>query len=93
FFLGGLTGGLFLRSDKGKGRGFNVGVAGSTMACFIEILALMVMLTDPVGKPRLIIYLANHALWLNISTPVNLMLIGIIASGIGGMLGASIKWR
>ncbi|MEM2864344.1 MAG: hypothetical protein QXR65_03660 [Candidatus Bathyarchaeia archaeon] len=88
-----MTGGLFLRSDKGKGRGFNVGVAGSTMACFIEILALMVMLTDPVGKPRLIIYLANHALWLNISTPVNLMLIGIIASGIGGMLGASIKWR
>jgi hypothetical protein len=93
FLLGGFIGGLLLRSDKRKGRGFGVGVAGSTIACFIETIALMVMLTDPMGKPKPVIYLANHALWLNLSTPVNLMLIGIIIAGIGGILGVSVKQR
>ncbi|MEM2123590.1 MAG: hypothetical protein QXE79_08155, partial [Candidatus Bathyarchaeia archaeon] len=79
------------RSNETRGRGFGVGVAGSTIACFIETIALMVMLMDPMGKPRLIIYLANHALWLNLSTPVNLMLIGVIIAGIGGILGVSVK--
>lgn len=68
-----------------------MGIAGSTIACFIELVALIIMLLDPAGKPKPIIYLANHALWLNLSSPVNLMLIGIIIGGIGGVLGSSIK--
>lgn len=89
FFVSGLVGGYISKIEEKKA--FLVGFTGTLLACLLGIAVLLAVANSPAEPLEPLLYVASYILWLNVGSPVNLVLVVVVLGGIGGITGGAVN--
>lgn len=89
FFISGLVGGYLSKIDEKKA--FLIGFTGTLLACLLGTAMLLAIANSPAEPLEPFVYVASYILWLNVGSPVNLVLVVVVLGGIGGITGGAVN--
>lgn len=89
FLIAGVVGGYVVSLNRFKG--FLAGAVGSLLYIVFGMIIVVAIITFSLESVDLMRYIANYTLWLLIASPVNIVPLIVLISGLGGVFGQIIK--